>query len=94
MAGGKKAAEKCEVIQVKLAVIAEQGENTNLWATAILIHWDLQLQRLIPPHLNDIADPKFDLFSRYFLLGIAPGIINSAIFAHQGVAVLKRLNPP
>jgi hypothetical protein len=37
--------------------------RTYLWTTAILIHRDFQLQKLISPHLNDVADPKLDLFS-------------------------------
>jgi hypothetical protein len=82
MAEGKKAAERCQVIQGKKTVMAEQG-NTYLWGTAILVHGDLQLQRLIPSHLNDVADLVLDFFSRKLLLGVALRIVNPAILTHQ-----------
>jgi hypothetical protein len=64
-------------------IIAEQ-EGTHLWAIAILVHGDLQLQLLISPHLDDVADSMLDLFGRQFLLGVALRIVNSAILAYQG----------
>jgi hypothetical protein len=38
----------------------------------------------ISPDLDDIANPMLNLLERKFLLGVALGIINSAILAHQG----------
>jgi hypothetical protein len=93
MVEGRNAAERCQVIQGKKAVMAEQG-STHLWATAVLVHGDPQLQRLVPSHLNDVADSMLDFFSRELLLGIALRIVNPAILTHQDWAVLKRLNPP
>jgi hypothetical protein len=73
--------------------MAEQG-GTHLWTIAILIHWDLQLQLFISPDLDDVVDPMLNLLGRQFLLGIALGIVNSAILAHQSWTVLEWLDPP
>jgi hypothetical protein len=70
-----------------------RNKETHLWTTAILVHGNFQLQRLIPPHLNDVVDSELDFFSRQFLLGVALRIVNPAISAHQGWAILERLNP-
>jgi hypothetical protein len=63
MAEGNKAAERCQVIQGKQMVMAEE-RDTHLWTTAILVHEDLQLQRLILSHLDDVADSKIDFLGR------------------------------
>jgi hypothetical protein len=41
-----------------------RNRETHLWTAAVLVHGDLQLQRLIPPHLNDVADSAFDFLSK------------------------------
>jgi hypothetical protein len=62
-------------------IIAEQ-EGTHLWTIAVLVHGDLQLQLLILPHLDDVADSMLDLLGRQFLLRVALRIVNSAILTH------------
>jgi hypothetical protein len=70
-------------MQVKRkAIMAEQG-GTHLWTIAILVHGDLQFQLFISPNFDDVADSTLNLLGRQSLLGVALGIVNSAILAHQ-----------
>jgi hypothetical protein len=64
-------------------IIAEQ-EGTYLWTIAVLVHGDLQLQLLVSPHFDDVADSTLNLLGRQFLIGVALRIYNSAILAHLG----------
>jgi hypothetical protein len=73
---GRKAVKRT---QVKVNKISSDGEKRE---HAILKHWDLQLQLFVPPDLDDVVDPMLNLPGRQFFLGIALGIINSAILAH------------
>jgi hypothetical protein len=58
-------------------------EGIYLWAIAILVHRNFQLQLFMSPNFDDAADSALNFLRRQFLLGIALWIINSAILAHQ-----------
>jgi hypothetical protein len=80
---GRKAAEKCKLVK-RNKRLWRNKMMTHLWTIAVLIHGDFQLQLLISPHLDDVADSMLNLLGRQFLLGIALRIVNSTILAHQG----------
>jgi hypothetical protein len=44
-------------------IIAEQ-EGAHLWTIAVLVHRDLQLQLLISPNFDDVADSTLNLLGR------------------------------